>query len=136
MPNVNVSLDVRNWPSNGSDGYTSTTATNDQVYSYQYTGGTDGHGNVDSTVGAGSVAISISLHSDPRYIIQTIVISDDVENQLTWQPGGTPTTASVTDSDSQSGSGYYQVMISDTMAVCNFPCDPRVTNTLPPPPTR
>ena len=36
MPNnFSVSLDVRNFASNGSDGYTNTTASNGNTYSYQ-----------------------------------------------------------------------------------------------------
>jgi hypothetical protein len=42
---VNVTLDCRNFSTNG-DGYTNVTGSNGQPYSYKYTGGTDGNGNV------------------------------------------------------------------------------------------
>src|SRR5579863_2385862 len=34
-----ISLSIQNHPSNGSDGYTDTTASNGKVYSYKYSGG-------------------------------------------------------------------------------------------------
>ena len=46
MSNTNVTLDVRNFPSNDSDGYTDTTASNHAIYSYLYGGGSDGNGNI------------------------------------------------------------------------------------------
>ena len=129
MTNAIVSLDVRNWASNGSDGYTSTTASNGAVYSYQYTGGSDGHGNVSETTGAGSATITVSLHSDSRYSISTVGISGDIENQLSWQPVANSTTSVViTDTDTSSGSGYYCVVVSDSTANCTFPCDPLIVN--------
>ena len=132
MTNAIVSLDVRNWPSNGSDGYTSTTASNGAVYSYQYTGGSDGHGNVEETTGAGSATITVTMHSDARYVISSVVISGDIENQLSSPAVNAGATSIViTDTDSSSGSGYYSIMVTDTMANCTFPCDPIVTNRPP-----
>jgi hypothetical protein len=98
MANTDVSLDVRNFPSNGSDGYTNTTASNNAVYSYQYGGGSDGHGNTDETVGSGSATVTVSLHSDPRYTIAGVTISGDIENQLSYAPPGNGAT-SVSTSD-------------------------------------
>lgn len=132
MSTVNVNLDVRNFAATSGDGYTNTTASNNAVYSYQYTGGSDGHGNVDTNVDAGSLTIAISLNSDARYTISSGSITDP-ENQLTWQPGNTATTASVIDADSQTGSGYYSVLVADSIASCTFPCDPNVTNNPRPP---
>lgn len=132
MTNATVSLDVRNWASNGSDGYTSTTASNGAVYSYQYTGGSDGHGNVSETTGAGSATITVSLHSDSRYTISAVNISGDIENQLSSLPvSNGATSVVITDSDSSSGSGYYNIVVSDNTAGCTFPCDPIITNDPP-----
>ena len=132
MTNTNVNLDVRNWASNGSDGYTSTTASNKAVYSYQYTGGSDGHGNVQETTGAGSATITVSMHSDSRYVISAVKISGDIENQLSSPPVPAGATSIViTDTDSSSGSGYYKIVVTDTTAGCTFLCDPIITN-IPP----
>ena len=134
MPNVNVSLDVRNFASNGSDGYTNTTASNHAVYSYQYGGGSDGHGNVNETTDAGSATITVALNSDPRYQISNVTFSGDIENQLSSPPVGPGATSVViTDSDTSSGSGYFSITVSDTTANCTLSCDPDITNRPKPP---
>lgn len=132
MTNTNVSLDVRNFASRGSDGYTDTTASNGTVYSYKYGDGSDGHGNVEETTGSGSATITVTLSSDPRYEISAVVISGDIENQLSSPPvPAGATTIVITDTDSSSGSGYYSIVVTDTTANCTFPCDPEIRN-IPP----
>lgn len=128
MTNVNVTLDCRNWPSNGNDGYTSTTASNNAVYSYKYTGGSDGNGNVTGHMTTGAVAIAVTISADSRYVVNSVDFSGDIESQLSTTPGTTPYTVTVNDSDTQTGSGYYKLTVRDTSAGCTFPCDPRVTN--------
>lgn len=133
MPNTNVSLDVRNIPSNGSDGYTNTTASNQAIYSYRYSGGSDGLGNIEEIADDISGTITVGIHSDPRYRFSNVVFSGDVENQLSWQPGDAPTVVVITDSDTQTGSGSYCTTVSDTSANCSFSCDPSITNKPKPP---
>lgn len=128
MSNINVSLDVRNWPSNGSDGYTNTNASNGTVYSYAYSGGTDGHGGVDQTASTGTGTITVTLASDPRYTINDVGFSGDIENQLSWAPGSASTIAVITDTDTSTGEGDYSVTVSDSAALCLFPCDPPIKN--------
>lgn len=136
MPNVNVSLDVRNFASNGSDGYTNTTASNNAIYSYMYGGGSDGHGNIDETTASGSATITVALQSDPRYVISGVGFTGDIENQLSWQAGAAPTSVVITDSDSSSGSGYFSITVSDSTAGCTLSCDPDITNRPKPPSLR
>ena len=131
MSNINVGLDVRNWPSNGSDGYTNTTASNNAVYCYLYSGGSDGHGGVNETSGAGSGTITVQVGTDARYTISNVTFRGDIESQLSWQHGPTSNIAVVTDTDTSSGSGYYSVIVTDTMANCTFPCDPIISH-IPP----
>lgn len=128
MSNTNVSLDVRNFPSNGSDGYTDTTASNHAVYSYLYSGGSDGHGNVEEIADSNSGTITVGMQSDPRYRIDNVVFSGDVESQLSWQPGSSPTSVVITDSDTETGRGTYCISVTDTSANCTFPCDPEIVN--------
>lgn len=128
MPTFNVNLDVRNWASNGSDGYTSTSATNGAVYSYQYTGGSDGHGGVEETASAGQATITVSLASDERYRITDIVFSGDIQGQLSRLLGSDGISAVITDTDSSTGDGYYSVVIADNTANCTFACDPPIKN--------
>lgn len=128
MSNVNVNLDVRNFASNGSDGYTNTTASNDAVYSYAYSGGTDGHGGVEETTGAGSATITVTVGTDPRYRITSVEFSGDIENQLSWQQGTSNAQAVITDTDTSSGDGEYSIVVSDTTANCTLVCDPPIRN--------
>ncbi len=129
MPNTDVNLDVRNSASNGSDGYTDTTASNSAVYSYRYTGGSDNHGNSTETVGAGVAKITVTLNSDPRYQITGVLFSGDAGRDLSTQPAANSTTSLIiTDVDTTTGSGYYKITVTDTTANCTFDCDPQVTN--------
>ena len=131
MPNTNVTLDVRNFPSTGSDGYTNITASNHAIYSYLYRGGSDGNGNIEEIADAISGTITVGIQSDPRYTISNVVFSGDVESQLSWQPGASPTSAVITDSDTETGDGTFCVSVSDTTANCTFPCDPTIKNVPP-----
>lgn len=129
MPNFNVNLDVRNWASNGTDGYTNTTASNNAVYCYMYTGGSDGHGGVDESPGAGVGTITVTVGGDPRYKITDVTFTGDIQNQLSRQLGGNNnTSAIITDTDTSTGDGYYSVIVTDTSVNCSFPCDPPIKN--------
>ena len=127
MPsNASVSLDVRNFPSNGSDGYTNTTASNNAIYSYCYTGGT--HGGDVTFQGRGQVTLTVHLNSDPRYQINTVGFVNDTNNQLSLQPENSPTTAVIKDINTVVQDAAYKVTVSDTTANCTIPCDPQINN--------
>ena len=128
MSNFTVGLDVRNFASSGTDGYTNTTASNNAIYSYLYSGGSDGHGGVNETTGAGSGTITVQVGGDPRYSIHNVGFNGDIEGQLSWAPGNTSTTAVITDTDTSSGSGYYSVVVADSSANCTFTCDPPINH--------
>lgn len=128
MSNTNVSLDVRNFRSSGSDGYIDTVASNGATYSYLYGGGSDGRGNIEETADGVSGTITVNLQSDPRYRISGVVFTGDVEHQLSWQPGASPVSAVITDTDTETGSGRYCVSVSDSSAGCTIPCDPEIVN--------
>lgn len=129
MPNTNVSLNVRNFASNGSDGYTNTTASNETVYSYQYSGGSDTHGNTNETVGDGGSTITVNLSSDSRYEISGVLFSGPAGGDLSTYPAANTTTSLIiNDNDSSPGSGYYKITVTDTTANCTFDCDPEINN--------
>ncbi len=129
MPNTDVSLDVRNFASNGSDGFTDTTASNGAVYSYQYSGGSDTHGNTNESVGDGGSTITVNLNSDPRYQIAGVLFSGVAGGNLSTYPAANTTTRLIiNDTDTSPGSGYYKITVSDTTANCSFDCDPTVSN--------
>ena len=127
MPSTNATLDVRNFPSNGSDGYTNTTASNNAIYSYKYSGGTDNLGGMDVKVGQGVATLNLSLDSDQRYSIEGVNFSDDPYNQLTWR-GNAPTTGVITDANTEVENAHYSVTVADSTADCTFPCDPMIDN--------
>ena len=131
MSNTNVNLDVRDFPSTGSDGYTNSTASNQAIYSYLYRGGSDGNGNIEEIADAISGTITVVVQGDPRYRICSVAFSGDVESQLSWQPGDSPTSAIITDSDTETGEGTFCVSIADTTANCTFACDPTIKNKPP-----
>ncbi len=128
MSNVNVGLDIRNFPCQPNDGYTNTTTSNETVYSYKYSGGTDEHGGVEESRGAGSGTITVQIGTDPRYTVSDVTLTGDIEAQLSWTHGTSNTIAVITDTDTSSGSGYYSVICSDSTAHCTFPCDPPIVN--------
>lgn len=129
MPNTNVSLNVRNFASNGSDGFTNTTASNSAVYSYQYSGGSDTHGNSNESVGDGGSSITVNLESDSRYQIAGVLFSGAAGPNLSTQPAANTTTSLIiNDTDTSPGSAYYKITVSDSVANCTFDCDPEVDN--------
>ena len=128
MPNFNVGLDVRNSPSSGNDGYTSTTASNNAVYCYEYSGGTDGQGGVEETLSEGAGTITVSVGGDPRYKITDVTFTGDIQNQLSRVVSPNGYTAVITDTDTSTGDGYYSVIIIDTTANFTFACDPTIKN--------
>jgi len=128
MSNVDVNLDVRNWASNGTDGYTNTTASNDAVYCYRYTGGTDGAGGVEESISAGGGTITVTVGTAAQYHITGVTFTGDIESQLSWVQGSGPNSAVITDTDTSSGDGEYSIIVTDTAANCTFPCDPPIKN--------
>ena len=125
-----VNLDVRNFSSNGSDGYTNVQASNGRTYSYQYTGGTDGHGNNTVTVGGGQASIEVWLHSDPRYSITSITFNPN-DNQFSWHAGNNAAVAVINDTATAAVSVKWTATVTDSTAQCTIPCDPTIDNKAP-----
>jgi len=127
MPgNPTITLDVRNWGSNGSDGYTSTTASNGATYSYRYSGGTGNGGDVTFTT-RGRVTIVVQLQSDSRYTIENVGFTGDSNNQLSWI-NHAPTTATIQNLNTIVQTANYKVTVNDSVAHCTIPCDPMIIN--------
>jgi hypothetical protein len=134
MPSeVNVSLDVRNFSSNG-DGYTNVNGSNGQPYSYKFTGGNtpSNNGNVTVVKGGGQAAITVHVGSDPRYSITNITFNPQ-DTQFTWHGGNHAAVAVITDTAVAVASVKYSVTVTDSTANCTVPCDPVIQNV---PPTR
>lgn len=124
----NVSLDVRNSSSGGADGYKDVAASNGNIYSYKYTGGSDGRGNVRVVgIGAGQAAINVSLHSDARYTITNIAFYP-ADTQFSWHAGGNATVAVIVDTAVAVTSVKFTAIVTDSIANCWIPCDPMIQN--------
>ena len=134
MPhNHNVHLLVRNQPSNGNDGFTNTTATNNAVYSYRYTGGDDDHGDISETIGLGSATVDVDLSGGNNYRITGITFTNDPGNQLSWRPGSDADHAVVIDANTSVMDASYCTTVTDASASCSFNCDPMIGNDRNPP---
>jgi hypothetical protein len=132
MPSeVNVSLDVRNFSSNG-DGYTNVNGSNGQPYSYKFTGGNtpSNNGNVTVVKGGGQAAITVHVGSDPRYSITNITFNPP-DTQFTWHAGNHAAVAVITDTAVAVASVKYSVTVTDSTANCTVPCDPVIQNVPP-----
>lgn len=127
---VTVSLDVRNSATNGDPNWVNVQASNNQVYSFSYTGGTDSHGNVTESTSQGTTNITVNLICDARYQIDRIEFSNDPENQLSLPPGQLQARSAVIQDkgDKAESDAYYKVKVKDTTANCIIDCDPKISN--------
>jgi hypothetical protein len=128
---VNVSLDVRNFSSNG-DGYKNVNGSNGQPYSYKFTGGntSSNNGNVSVVKGGGQAAINVQVGSDPRYSITNITFNPQ-DTQFSWHAGGHAAVAVIVDTAVEVASVKYSVTVTDSTANCTVPCDPVIQNVPP-----
>jgi len=127
MPgNPTIDLYVQDHGSNGSDGYTDTTASNGNTYSYRYTGGSGNGGDLTFTQ-RGAVTIVLQLKGDRRYTISNVSFPSDPNNQLSWV-SNSPTTGVIHNKNDAVQVAEYKVTVSDSAANCTVPCDPQIIN--------
>jgi hypothetical protein len=127
MPSTpNISLDVRNFASS-DPGWSNVLASNNQTYSYSYSGGDDGVGGLIQTAGQGRDTAPIRMTADQRYQINAVNFVNDDQHQLTWAGNGNYG-GSIVDANTQVETAKYTIVISDTTAGCTVPCDPTVQN--------
>jgi hypothetical protein len=123
----NVNLDVRNAATGPAPGYSQVTASNNTVYYYKYTGGSDGNGNLTVKVGTGQAAITVTVGSDPRYSITNITFNPTTTH-FTWHGGGHAAVAVIVDPASIVEEAKYTCIVTDSTANCTIPCDPVIRN--------
>ena len=124
MPPIDARLDIRNRAMPEGSGWANVTASNGQTYSYHYTGGSDGKGNV--TVTQADQEIVIDLICDPRYHVDGVDLQDP-KGDIT--PSHTTRRVTLTDSNADKNYDvYYAIDINDTSASCTFRCDPEIHN--------
>lgn len=126
---INISLDIRAWPSSGSDGYTNTKTNDDKTYCYKWTGGTDGEGNVVEHLKTGVDTIMITSVADRRFVmIGTEMSPGNTQFTLTKTSGYQ---ATITDIGTVKEDDYFKLQFQNTIPGYNnstFWCDPRVKN--------
>lgn len=127
MPStVNVTLDCRNFASGANSGYTNVTGSNNRPYSYKYTGGTDGSGNV--TVRKGQpIDVTVTIQADPRYDVNGTAVSNDPHNDISQSKNGKTATFADNARDVELDI-YYSVKVIDTTANATFVADPKIDN--------
>lgn len=111
-------------------GWHNVQSSNDQTYSYRYTGGNGGAGDIVATVGQGPVTGAIRLIADRRYEISGCEFTNDLEQQLRFVGSGNA--GRVIDLNSGVLSAKYTILVTDNgNENCTIPCDPMITNRPP-----
>lgn len=128
MPNTpNINLDVRNSASS-EPGWHNVQASNNQTYSYGYSGGDDGVGGLVRTLSQGRDTAPIQLTADQRYQINSCNFTNDTQSQLSWSGNGNRAGA-IVDSNSQVETAEYSITVTDTgNGNCTIQCDPEIQN--------
>jgi hypothetical protein len=123
-----ITLSVKDSPSTGSDGYTDTTASNGEVYSYKYAGGGGDGGDVTFKTGKPATVV-LQLNGARRYAIDDISFPRDPNNQLTkvLNPSA-PTNAVIQDKNDAAQTATYKVTVEDSTGGATIPCDPQIIN--------
>lgn len=125
MPNdKNANLQVQ--PGQTS-GWNQVQASNGQWYSYRYTGGSDGAGGLEATVGQGATTLHVDLDTDQQRYSVTNVSVDDPNNQLTTSMSSN--NVSIRDKNDAIETGSYAITVSDSQAGgATIYCDPMIKN--------
>ncbi|HEU0307251.1 MAG TPA: hypothetical protein VFR30_09825 [Lysobacter sp.] len=128
MPNTpNINLDIR-FGGSSDPGWHNVVASNGQTYGYYYTGGDDGAGGLEQTVGQGRDTAPLQLVADQRYQISGHNFFNDTNNQLSWNGNGNRA-ASIIDANNAVETAEYNVIVTDTgNGNCTIVCDPPIIN--------
>jgi hypothetical protein len=128
MPNTpNINLDIR-LAGSSDPGWHNVVASNGQTYGYCYTGGDDGAGGLEQTVGQGRDTAPVQLIADQRYQISGHNFFNDTQNQLSWSGNGNRA-GNIIDANSQVETAEYNIIVTDTdNGNCTIVCDPPIIN--------
>jgi hypothetical protein len=128
MPNTpNINLDIR-YGGSSDPGWHNVVASNGQTYGYYYTGGDDGAGGLEQTVGQGRDTAPLQLVADQRYQISGHNFFNDTNNQLSWNGNGNRA-ATIIDANNAVETAEYNVIVTDTgNGNCTIVCDPPIIN--------
>jgi hypothetical protein len=126
-PNHAVTLDIKN----GSvPGYVHTYGSNGNAYSYLFSGGDKGHGNVSVDHSEGAVNIQVALQGDSVFAIDTIDFVPE-DSQLSENITGNGRMGVIHNKNNAPLDVYYEVVVldnTDPAKVAKIDCDPRIVN--------
>lgn len=124
----NITLEVHNHASSGSDGYTNTTASNGATYSYRYSGGEGAGGDVVFR-SRGRVVIHVRLAGAAGYAVDHVAFADDTHHQLRWLARqGSDRHAVIQNVNDTVQTAHYKITVLDHQSGVTVPCDPIVAN--------
>ncbi|MEM7279433.1 MAG: hypothetical protein AAF385_15070 [Pseudomonadota bacterium] len=125
---VTAKLDIRAGPASPGDGYTNTPTSNGKTYCYQWTGGSDGHGNITEDLRTGVGAINIEVIADQRFHIVEVGFGEG-NTQFAYHPINN-THGTISDAGTAVELDYFNVQLINTINEenCTFWCDPNVRN--------
>lgn len=124
----NIQLDIQSHASNGSDGYTDTVASDGSTYSYRYSGGKGGGGDVIFTT-RGRVTVNVKLSDGASYSITDVTFADDAHDQLSWLSNASSSaTAVIQDLNTETQTAQYKVEVRNDQTGATIPCDPMIIN--------
>lgn len=124
----NITLEVHDHASDGSDGFTNTTASNGAVYSYRYSGGEGAGGDVIFH-GRGRVIFHVRLANGSGYAIEHVGFVDDSHQQLRWLARqGSDRHALIQDVNDTIQTARYKITVRVDAGGVTVPCDPIVAN--------
>ncbi|UHQ20489.1 hypothetical protein LVB87_04850 [Lysobacter sp. KIS68-7] len=129
MPsNESVTLKLKPGAANGQ-GWTTTTASNGQQYSYKYTGGHNDNGSMKTKVGDGTATLNLTVDADNRYGLSNVTFQNDTYNQLTWSASPDMQSGTITDVNTQVETANYTTIAYDAQnGNATIPCDPMIGN--------
>lgn len=112
-------------------GWTNVAASNGETYGYMFAGGSDGHGNVEQTIGE-QVVIYCECIAEPkvRYQFSQVSISNDPKGQLSGVIDHISIARIIDRNDVPESDAEWSINVTDTgvTPACTIPCDPKVTN--------
>ncbi len=123
---VNVSLDCRNFKTTNDNTYTNIKGSNNQWYSFKYTGGTDNKGNVTVTKG-NPTNVVVTIHADARFDVSDTAVSNDSKGDISKSKAQKSATFADNAADVERDI-YYKVIVLDTVANATFEADPKIDN--------
>jgi len=106
--------------------------TVDSSYGYQYSGGTEGNGDVHSIAGQGQAPVLITLHAPTGFNIVSVDFRDligHIADTLSYRVTGNGGSARIDNPCTAKGEAKYTVNVVDSSNGRTVACDPKIVNT-------